>query len=59
MSRHNIVGSEAFEPERLVYIKAYPRRHGGWGRIAVAMGAGGVLAISATALLAYLGQFLG
>jgi hypothetical protein len=58
MSRHNIVGSEAFEPERLVYIKAYPRRNGGWRGYALAASAGGALTIAAAALLAYLGQML-
>jgi len=59
MSRHNIIGSEAFDPEPLVYIRAYRRRGPGLrGYLIAAMG-GGAFAVVAAGLLAYAGQAFG
>lgn len=59
MSRHNIIGSEAFDPERHVSIRSYPRRGRGWRGYVIAGAIGGVVTVGAAGLLAYLSQVFG
>jgi hypothetical protein len=59
MSRHNIVGSEVFATERLVYIlRTYPRR-GGWRGYALAAASGGILAFLLAGVLAFARSMIG
>lgn len=59
MSHHNIVGSEAFDGERPVYIRVYPRRGRGWRGYTIAAGAGGAFAFLMAGVLAYLSHAMG
>jgi hypothetical protein len=59
MSRHNIVGSEAFHAERMVSIRSYPRRGRTLGPYLMAGGIGAVLCLVVVGVLAYASQAFG
>lgn len=59
MSRHNIIGSEAFDTERFVAIRAYRRRGAGLGRYILAAMGGGLVAVLGAGLLSFASQALG
>jgi hypothetical protein len=60
MSQHNIVGSEVFDPQRLVYIlRTYPRRTANWPAYFLAAGCGSALAFVLAGVMIYAGRLIG
>ena len=59
MSHHNIVGSEVFDPKRLVYILRTYRRTPNWPAYFMAAVAGSVLAFALAALVLYAERLIG
>lgn len=60
MSSHNIVGSEVFDPKRLVYIlRTYPRRGANWPAYFLAAGAGSALAFALAGVMLYAEHMIG
>lgn len=60
MSQHNIVGSEVFNAQRLVYIlRTYKRRGANWPGYFVAAGAGSALAFALAGMMIYAERLLG
>ena len=59
MSQHNIVGSEAFNTEPVLYVRVLRSRRGSWGGVLTTLLAGGGLVVAAAFAAAYFGQAIG
>lgn len=59
MSQHNIVGSEAFNTEPVLYVRVLKSRRTSWGGVAATLLAGGGLVVAAAFAAAYFGQAFG